>query len=430
MTTSTNAPGTEAAGDRSIGERAVTRADRVLAPTYARDLVLADGEGARVTDVDGRTYLDATSGIAVTALGHRSPIVADALSDAAGELLHVSNLFHTEPAIALAEFLVETSFADRVFFTNSGAEAVEAAIKFARLHAIASDETASPGDADGTDDDAPAPRHEVVFAEGSFHGRTLGALAATDREDYQRPFRPLPGGYRRMPWNDVGGIDAAITDRTAAVLVEPVQGEGGVRVADPGWLRAVEARCREVGALLVVDEIQCGLGRTGRLWAHAHAGVVPDLLTAAKPLAGGLPMGAVLMTEAVAGSLHPGCHGSTFAGGPLVARVATEVVRTVARPDFLSEVNERSGRLRSLLDEHVMSHPRALEIRGLGLLLGIRVVPPVADVVAAARSAGLLVVPAAGDVVRLLPPLTVSDHDLNEIASRLRGALDTLGEPS
>lgn len=426
MSSSTHVPGTIDPASGMDGIRA--RADRVLAPTYARDLVLADAEGARVTDADGRTYLDATSGIAVTALGHRAQVVADAIKDAADGPLHVSNLFHTEPAVALAELLVETSFADRVFFTNSGAEAVEAAIKFARLHAASADD-ARPDDA-SLDGMSPVWRHEVVFAEGSFHGRTLGALAATDREDYQRPFRPLPGGYRRMAWNDTDDVSRAITDRTAAVLVEPVQGEGGVRVADPEWLRAVESRCREMGALLVVDEIQCGLGRTGRLWAHAHAGIVPDLLTAAKPLAGGLPMGAVLMTDHVASSLHPGCHGSTFAGGPFVARVAAEVVRTVARPDFLSGVGDRSERLRVLLEEKVMPHPRALELRGVGLLLGVQVVAPVGDVVAAAREAGLLVVPAAGDVVRLLPPLTVSDHDLTEIAARLRTALDTLGDPS
>lgn len=389
----------------SRGATLLERADRVLAPTYSRPRRLfTDGRGAWLRDADGEEFLDLTSGIAVTALGHRSEIVAGALHDAAEAPVHLSNLYHTAPAVELASRLVELSFADSVFFANSGAEALEGAIKFARLAA-------------GPD------RSDVVYFEGSFHGRTLGALAATDRADYQEPFRPLPAGFVRAGWNDDAGL-AAITERTAAVLVEPIQGEMGVRVAAPGWLQRLRRRCDETGTLLVCDEVQCGLGRTGRLWAHEAAGIRPDLMTLAKPLGGGLPIGAVLMTRAVADHLRPGMHGTTFGGGPLVTAVALRVLDCIADDGFLAAVRARGAHLGRRLERLAAERPQVVEIRGEGLMRGVRLDLPVADVVRAAFERRLLVVPSADSVVRLLPPLVVSDHELDLGVDRLAAAVD------
>ncbi len=384
------------------------RASAVLAPTYARpETLFVDGHGAWLRDAAGEEFLDLSSGIAVLALGHRSEIVAGALHEGAEGLVHISNLFHSAPAIELADRLVELSFADAAFFANSGAEAVEGAIKFARL-------AAGEG------------RHEIVHFTGSFHGRTLGALTATDREDYQLPFRPLPDGFLRAPFNDDDALNA-ITERTAAVLLEPIQGEMGVRVAEDGWMRRVRRRCDEVGALLVLDEIQCGLGRTGHLWAHAPSGVVPDMMTLAKPLAGGLPIGVVLMTRAVADVLSPGVHGTTFGGGPLVTRVAKRVLDCVADSGFLAGVRARGEHLARALDG-LAAHPVVEEIRGEGLMRGVRLALPVKDVVKAAFERRLLVVPSADEVVRLLPPLDISTRELDLGVERLAAAVDDVAK--
>jgi predicted acetylornithine/succinylornithine family transaminase len=376
---------------------------QVMAPVYRRaDALFKRGRGSYLIDRDDRRYLDMTSGIGVTALGHDAREIVEALRDGTGiGLTHVSNLFHTEAPIRLAAELVEHSFADRVFFANSGSEAVEAAIKFARLHG---------GEA----------RREIVYAQGSFHGRTLGALAATDRLEYKHPFGPLPAGFRRMPWGNEIGLER-IGESTAAVLVEPVQGEGGIRVAPTRWLRALRKRCDQSGALLIFDEVQCGLGRTGRLWAHEHAGVRPDLMTLAKPLAGGLPIGAVLMTERVAENLYPGCHGSTFGGGPLVARVALSVFGRIRRPSFLESVRNKGRRLAWSLS-HLRS-PLILELRGSGLMLGVKVDADPLEVTQAALDEDLLVLPADDSVVRLLPPLTVSEDEIDLAVDRLQRAL-------
>jgi len=380
-------------------------AERVLAPTYRRpERLFVAGQGAYLEDATGRRYLDFTSGIAVSALGHGSEIVARALGEAAGEraLIHTSNLFHTAPPVELAAELVRLSFADRVFFTNSGAEATEGAVKFARLFGH------------------EAGRAEIVTFDGSFHGRTLGALAATDRPDYQEPFRPLAGGFVQAPWNEREGLET-IGPRTAAAMVEPIQGERGIRLADPRWLEALRRRCDEVGALLIFDEVQCGLGRTGTLWAHEAFGVRPDLMALAKPLAGGLPMGAVLMTERVAAAIRPGCHGTTFGGGPLVARVALAVLRTVSRPAFLARVRQRGDELRHSLQE--IDSPLIEEVRGRGLFVGVKLTVPPAEVVAGALEAGLLLVPAGDGVVRFLPPLNVSAEELALGVERFARAL-------
>lgn len=376
-------------------------ADEVLAPTYVRPSILfRRGRGATLTDAAGRDYLDMTAGIAVTALGHGSPVVAGAIREAAEGLIHTSNLFHTIPAIELARLLVERSFADKVFFANSGAEAVEGAIKFARLH-------------------GGAERRKIVSFQGSFHGRTLGALAATDSPEYQEPFRPLPEGFELAPFGDERL--EAIDERTAAAIIEPIQGERGVRVAGAAWLRRLRDRCREVGALLVFDEIQCGLGRTGKLWAYEHSGVEPDMMTLAKALAGGLPMGAVLLTDDVSGSVPPRSHATTFGGGPLVSSVALAVLRTVSEPAFLAEVADKGRLLRRLLSE--IRSELVLEVRGEGLMAGLRLEIGPGPVVEAARDEGLLVVPAGDNVVRVLPPLTVSPEELERAAALLDRAV-------
>lgn len=364
--------------------------------------VFVAGEGCRLIADDGARYLDFTAGIAVNALGYGSPVVADAIRDAldAG-VIHTSNLFNTRPAAELAEWLVERSFADRVFFCNSGAEANEGAIKFARRWAR---------------ERGGEHKTEVVAFYGGFHGRTMGALAATDRPAYQEPFRPLMPGVRFAPVGDVAEADRLIRpERTAAVLIEPIQAEGGIHAVNPAFLKALRYLCDEAGALLVFDEVQVGLGRTGTLWAHEQAGVTPELMTLAKPLAGGLPMGAVLMTEDVAREIRPGDHATTFGGGPLVASAALATVRTIGEPAFLAEVRRKGHLLANLFQKLVLSHPtRVKDVRGTGLIWGIELEGPAGEVVARALEAGLLVCSAGPNVVRVVPPLVIGDDELAE----------------
>ena len=379
-------------------------ADSVIAPTYSRPSSLfIDGCGAVLSDARGEDYLDMTSGIGVNALGHRSQILCDAMKEAAAGLTHVSNLYHSLPQVELASRLVEHSFADKVFFCNSGTEAVEAAIKFARLVGGSS-------------------KREIVSFSGSFHGRTLGALAATDRPDYKRPFEPLPGEFKFAPWNEFGALEH-LTKNTAAVILEPIQGEQGIRVADNAWLQSLRERCKQVGALLILDEIQCGMGRTGTLWAHEQTPVVPDMMTLAKPLAGGLPIGAVLMTNQVARSLHPGLHGTTFGGGPFITHVACRVFDEISSPDFLDAVKEKGRLLREQL-EKLTSRETVEEIRGPGLMLGVRLsgLTP-KEVVDAAFEQKLLIIPSADQVVRFLPPLNISEEQVELSVSKFELAL-------
>ena len=364
--------------------------------------VFTAGEGCRLIAEDGTRYLDFTAGIAVNALGYGSTVVADAIREAldAG-LIHTSNLFHTRPAAELAEWLVERSFADRVFFCNSGAEANEGAIKFARRWAR---------------EQGGEQKTEVVAFHGSFHGRTMGALAATDRPAYQEPFRPLMSGVRFGEVGDVAAADRLIRrDRTAAVIIEPIQAEGGVLPVPPAFLKALRYLCDEAGALLVYDEVQVGLGRTGTLWAHEQTGVTPHLMTVAKPLAGGLPMGAVLMTEEVAEAIRPGDHATTFGGGPLVASAALATVKTIGEPAFLGAVQRKGHLLANLLQRLVLDHPTTVrEIRGCGLIWGIEIDGAAGEVAARALDAGLLVCSAGPNVVRIVPPLVIGDDELAE----------------
>ncbi|HET6765202.1 MAG TPA: acetylornithine transaminase [Longimicrobiaceae bacterium] len=362
--------------------------------------VFTGGEGCFMIAEDGTRYLDFASGIAVNSLGYGDTDVADAIRGAldAG-LIHTSNLYRTRPALELAELLVATSFADRVFFCNSGAEANEGAIKFARKWQRES---------------GAADRVEIVSFRGAFHGRTMGALAATDRAAYQDPFKPLMPGVRFCEVSDTAGVDEVLRGgRVAAVIIEPVQAEGGVLPVPPAFLKALRYLCDEAGALLIFDEVQTGLGRTGTLWAHEQAGVTPDLLTVAKPLAGGLPMGAVLMTERVAQALKPGDHGTTFGGGVLVASAALAAVRKLSDEAFLAEVRRKSHLLANRLGALSLTSGKVKGVRGVGMIWGVQLTEGgAAEVVERAREAGLLLVTAGTDVVRLLPPLVASDEEL------------------
>lgn len=372
--------------------------------------VFVAGDGSYMITEDGSRYLDLTSGIAVNALGHGAPEIGDALAEAmARGLIHTSNLFRTRPAAELADWLARHSFADRVFFCNSGAEANEGAFKFARRWARAN---------------GGERKTDIVAFRGGFHGRTMGALAATDRPAYQDPFRPLPGGFRFCDIGDAQTLAGSIrSDTTAAVIIEPVQGEGGILPVPAAFLAALRERCDEAGALLIFDEVQVGLGRTGRLWAHEAAGVTPDLMTLAKPLAGGLPMGAVLMTERVAAAVQPGDHATTFGGGPLVATVALAVCRTIGQPEFLAELARKATLLEQRLALLALRCPEVRAVRGVGLIWGVELNRPAADVVARAREAGVLICSAGPNVVRIVPPLTIADSEIVQGIDILGAAL-------
>lgn len=384
--------------------------------TYNRpDVVFTHGEGCYLVDTTGKRYLDFTSGIAVTALGHADPQWAAAVSDQAGKLVHVSNLYHTEPHVALARRLVENSFASKVYFCNSGAEANEAALKFARK---AAKQQAGDGEEDKQNTSANTDtKTQIVAFSGGFHGRTMGALATTYKANYREPFAPLMPGVTFAPYNDLPAAARVITEETCAVIVEPIQGEGGINEAEPAFLQGLRRLCDENEALLIFDEVQCGLGRTGTLWAHEAYGVTPDMMTLAKPLAGGLPIGAALVTEKVAEVIQPGDHGSTFAAGPLVCRAAEVVFDRVNEAQFLQNVRENGAYLRRRL-EHI-EHESILQIRGKGLLVGIAMTAPVAPLIVAARTQGLMVINAGENVLRLAPPLIVSPSEIDEAVTIL-----------
>ncbi len=386
---------------------------RYLVPTYRRpDPVFVRGEGVHLYDSDGTRYLDFMSGIAVMALGHGDPAWQAAVTEQAATLVHVSNLYHTVPHVQLAQALVEHSFADRVFFCNSGAEANEAALKFARKWARTHH---------------GPEKHRVVAFTGGFHGRTVGALSCTANPAYRDPFAPLMQGVDFAPFNDAAAAQTLIDEHTCAVVVEPLQGEGGVWPAAPGFLAALRQACDQHQALLIFDEVQCGLGRTGTLWAHEADGVTPDVMTLAKPLAGGLPIGATLVTEAVAQSLAPGDHGSTFAAGPLVCRAAQVVLERITATGFLESVRQRAATLREALS--ALDQPALQEIRGRGLLVGLELDRSAAPVVAAARDRGLLVIVAGERVLRLAPPLVITDAHIATAVEILAESLEATADP-
>jgi acetylornithine/N-succinyldiaminopimelate aminotransferase len=378
-------------------------------PNYGRTpICLVRGDGLRVWDSEGREYLDFTSGLAVTALGHCHPRVTGAIQEAAATLLHVSNIFHTAPQIHLARLLCEHSFADRVFFGNSGAEANEAAIKLARKYAkerFASD------------------RFEIIATRNSFHGRTLATVTATGQEKYQHGFEPLVPGFKHVPYNDLRAMERAIDSRTAAILVEPIQGEGGVYVPDDDYLPVLRKLCDQAGALLILDEIQTGMGRTGRLWAYEHASVEPDIMTVAKALANGVPIGAMLAKEDVASALTPGTHGSTFGGTPFVSSVALVTLTTMIEEKIPERAARQGRHLMQGLGRLRDRFPALRELRGRGLLIGIEMDRAVAPVVDACREAGLLVLTAGDRVLRLAPALIVSEADSDRALEILEQSL-------
>jgi predicted acetylornithine/succinylornithine family transaminase len=385
-------------------------AGRYLIQNYARaPLCLVRGDGVRVWDTDGKEYLDFVGGIAVDALGHSHPKIVGAIREQATALLHVSNLYQIPSQIHLAKLLVEHSFADRVFFCNSGAEANEAAIKLVRKHAK---------------DTVATDRVDIITMRGAFHGRTMGALSATPTEKYQHGFEPLLPGFKYVPFGDLRAVERALDGRTAAVMVEPVQGEGGVNVAPDGYLAGLRRLCDESGALLVFDEVQTGMGRTGRLWAHEHWGVEPDVMTLAKALASGIPIGAVLARDACARALTAGTHGSTFGGNPFATTVGLATFTTLLE-DKLPERADRIGGY--LLDRlrDAARHVGAIKaVRGKGLLVGIDLDRPAGGVVTACRDLGLLVLTAGDAVLRLTPPLVVGEADVDravEVLARVLG---------
>jgi len=372
-----------------------------ILPTYARaDVTFERGEGAYLFATDGRKYLDFGSGVAVTALGHSHPHLVGALTAQAQRLWHCSNLFQIAPQQRAAERLVAASFADTVFFCNSGAEAMEGAIKVARKYHA---ETGHP------------EKFRFVCCTGAFHGRTLATLAAAGNEKYLKGFGPPAPGFDHVAFNDLAAMRAAVGPETAGIIVEPVQGEGGLATATPEYLKGLRSLCDERGILLVLDEVQSGMGRTGRLFAHEWAGIKPDVLAAAKGLGGGFPVGAVLATERAAVGMTPGTHGSTFGGNLLAMAAVNAVLEVMLEPAFLENVNRMAGLLRQRLEEIVARHKGVFtEQRGKGLLTGLGCAVPNTEVVEKLRFNGLITVAAGDNAVRLLPPLIIEDHHVIE----------------
>jgi acetylornithine/N-succinyldiaminopimelate aminotransferase len=391
-----------------------SQAQSHLFPVFTRfPLTFERGDGSWLFTDDGDAYLDFSSGIAVNALGHGHPRLLKALQDQAVKVWHVSNLYNVAGQERLADRLSQISFADRVFFCNSGAEALELAIKAARRYHHCN---GSP------------KRNRLITLEGAFHGRTLAALAATGQEKYLQGFEPRSDGFDQVPFGDLHALEEAITTHTAGILVEPIQGESGVRPLPTGHLRALRELCDRHGILLLLDEVQTGIARTGRFFAYEEAGITPDILATAKGLGGGFPIGACLATNAVASAMQPGSHGSTFGGNPLAMAVSNEVVDIVSEPDFLERVRHASNRLIAQANNLASSYPAVFgEVRGVGLLVGIQCVLPTAEVMAELHSQKLLCVPAGNNVIRLLPALTVSDSEIDEAISRLARAAQQLG---
>jgi acetylornithine/N-succinyldiaminopimelate aminotransferase len=383
----------------------IARNNRYLFALYPRaPIALVRGQGCRVWDADGKEYLDFFASTVVASLGHSHPSVTRAIVEQAEKILHVSNLHHSEPQALLAELLCTHSFADRVFLCNSGAEANEAAIKLARKYG------AEHGDG----------RFEILTALGSFHGRTIATIAATGQEKVRLGFQPLPEGFRYFSYNDVAALEAAISPRTIAVMIEPLQGEGGIVVPHPDYLRHVRGLCDRYGLLLILDEVQTGMGRLGTLFAYEQSGITPDIMTLAKGLGAGVPIGAMLATEKLAVSFTTGAHGSTFGGNALTCAVAVAVMRVLIEEGVLANCRTQGEYLRARLQELQMRLPRIRNVRGKGLLVGVELDGPGAPVVDACRDAGLLINCTAEKVLRFSPPLVVSQYEIDR-------ALDIVG---
>lgn len=386
--------------------------DPVL-PTYNRaPLSFVSGQGSWLVERDGRRFLDLGGGIAVTSLGHAHPKLVAALTDQANALWHVSNLYHIPTQEALATKLVDETFADTVFFTNSGTEACELAVKMARKYWF---------------DKNQPKRVDIITFAGSFHGRSSAGIAAAGSEKMTKGFGPLLPGFVHLPFGDHDALNGAITDTTAAIMIEPIQGEGGIRPVPDQCLKGLRDLCDQHGILLILDEVQCGVGRTGKLFAHEWAGIEPDIMMVAKGIGGGFPLGAVLAREDAASGMTAGTHGSTYGGNPLGCAVGLAVLDIVAERDFLAGVNQRAGLLRQKLEGLVASHPGVFSgVRGAGLMLGLQCVVPNMDVVKAGYEQELLTVPAADNVIRLLPALNISEDEISQAIDRLSRAASSV----
>jgi predicted acetylornithine/succinylornithine family transaminase len=391
--------------DNSKKEKTIPLADKYMFQTYGRfPITLVRGEGCRVWDEEGKVYFDFVGGIAVCALGHSSPVVSKALEEQSKKLVHVSNLYYTRPQTELAQLLVKHSFGDRVFFCNSGAEANEAAIKLARRY---SHEMFGSG------------RHVIISMIESFHGRTMATLSATGQEKVQAGYNPLVEGFKFVPFNDVDSLDHAMDESVCAVLLEPIQGEGGVVCPDPDYLKRVREICQNRKALLIFDEVQVGIGRTGRLFAHEHYGVTPDIMTLAKALGNGLPIGAMLATEEISQVFGPGSHATTFGGTPLVTAVSKEVLKSLIEDGWIEHCRDMGNYFKEKLEDLAQRFSFIKEVRGLGLILGVELDRPGAPIVTACMKEGFLINCIQENVLRFLPPLIVEKEEIDLLVETL-----------
>jgi acetylornithine/N-succinyldiaminopimelate aminotransferase len=390
-------------------KKLIDDANTYIMNTYGRyPVILRKGRGMKVWSSEGKEYLDFVAGIAVDILGHCHPRVVVAIQKQAQRLIHVSNYYFIEPQIKLAKLLVQHSFADKVFFCNSGAEAIEAAIKLARKYAK---EQINP------------ERFEIITAENSFHGRTYAALSATGQKKFHKGFEPLLPGFVHIPFNDIATLKNAVTEKTCAVLLEPIQGEGGVRMPEQDYLKQVRDICNENNLLLILDEVQTGMGRTGKLFAHEHFGITPDIMTIAKGLGGGVPIGAMLATDKVASGFQPGNHASTFGGNPLVCAAAVATIETLLEDGFiLDQCNRMNEYFVEKLEELRTEFPSVIkEVRGKGLMLGMEITEDAAPIVKACLEKGILINFTSGNVLRFIPPLIVQRRDIDQLIAVLHG---------
>ena len=388
-----------------MSKEIIKKENQAMAKTYKRfPIVLERGEGCTLWDTEGRSYTDFVAGIAVCNLGHSHPRITRALCAQAGILVHVSNLYYTVPQTELAEWLVSNSFADRAFFCNSGAEANEAAIKLARkvFH-----------------DKGDAGRFRIVTMEKSFHGRTMAALSATGQEKIKQGFDPVLGGFDFVPFNDIDALKKKIGPATCAVMLEPIQGEGGVRCPGPDYLKAVRQVCDETGVLLIFDEIQTGIGRTGKLFAYEHYGIEPDIMTLAKALANGLPIGAMLAKESVAEAFGPGSHASTFGGTPVVTAASLETLKTLSEENIVEHGREVGDYFKEKLLELKSRHESILDVRGIGLLLGMKIKMEGGPIVNTCMERGFLINCIQENILRFIPPLIIEKHQIDELVTCL-----------
>ncbi len=392
------------------GSTTIDLADKYMFKTYARfPITLVRGQGCRVWDEEGNEYIDFVGGIAVCALGHSSPIVTQTLKEQSETLVHVSNLYYTTPQTALARMLVENSFADRVFFCNSGAEANEAAIKLARRYA---------------NEKSGKQRNVIVSMDNSFHGRTMATLSATGQSKIQIGYDPLLGGFKFAPFNNLKALDDALDDTVCALIVEPIQGEGGVVCPDADYLKGVRELCNERNVLLIFDEVQVGLGRTGRLFAHEHFGVTPDIMTLAKALGNGLPIGAMLATEALSQAFGPGSHATTFGGTPLVTAVSKAVLTSLLEDGWIDNSRDMGNYMKEKMESLARKYSFVKEVRGLGLILGMELDRPGGPIVDACKKEGFLINCAHDTVLRFIPPLIVGKEEIDLLTDTLDRIFD------